>query len=341
MDRLLERRATILSIVVGEYIASGTPVASESMARCYSLKVSPATIRNDMASLEEEGYIRRPHTSAGAIPSDRGYRYYVECLMKEAEISRKDRRSIQEFFYQAEQEPDEWARLAVSVLTQRLRSIALATPPRASGCHFRRLDLIALQDLLIMLVLVLQEGGIKQRLIAVEEVISQDGLTAVANKMNEVYQGLDYAEIRVGATDLYLSLLEESITGVIVHMMEAENKRRHGQFYIDGWRYLLGQGEITRSRRLLDLVEALEERSILSTLIGNLDHGSGIKIIIGNENENEALRECSVILSNYGACGRTGTIGIIGPTRMSYSRAIPMINYLSNLMSDLIVEVYS
>jgi len=339
MAELPERTGTILKIIVGEYVASATPVASESITRGYSLGISPATTRHEMAHLEEEGYIARPHTSAGAVPSDKGYRYYVECLLKEAKLGQEEQLDIQQFFCQAEQEPENWARLAVTVLTQRLRSIALATPPRAPVCHFRHLDLVALQELLILLVLVLQEGKIKQQLLASEQVVSQDELAAWANKLNAAYQGLTY--IQIGAQELDLSPIEERIIGIIAQVMEAEDKQQYEQFYLDGWRHLVSQAEFVKGKKMLSLVEALEEGSILNNLLGSLGSESGVKVTIGNENKEEALQECSVILSNYGARGRKGAIGVIGPTRMPYSRAIPTIDYISTIMSELVSGVYA
>jgi heat-inducible transcriptional repressor len=339
MAELPERRGTILKIIVGQYVASATPVASESIARGYSLGISPATTRHEMAHLEEEGYIARPHTSAGAVPSDKGYRYYVEWLLKEAKLSQEEQLAIQLFFYQAEQEPQNWARVAVTVLTQRLKNIALATPPHTPVCHFRHLELIALQELLILLVLVLQEGKIKQQLLALEQAVSQDELTALANKLNAAYQGLTYSQI--GAQELDLSPIEERIIGTIVQVMEAEEKQQYEQFYLDGWRHLVSQAEFIKSKKMLHLIEALEERSILNNLLGSLGSESGVKVTIGSENEEEVLQECSVILSNYGAQGKRGAIGVIAPTRMPYNQAIPTIDYVSTIMSELVSGVYA
>jgi heat-inducible transcriptional repressor len=335
------RRGAILRVVVAHYIACGVPAASEVVARRYSLRISPATVRNEMALLEEQGYIRRPHSSAGAVPSDKGYRYYVESVMNGAKMSERERRRIQGFFGQVEQEPDEWARLAVSVLTQRLRSIALATPARAAVCHFRRLEVIRLQELVAMVVVVLREGQIKQRLIVLERTTSENELTVMANRLNEAYLGLDYAGVSSRMLDLHLSPVEEVITRVLIEVMEAEDDRQYERCYLDGWRYLLGSGEVIGNQRMLDLAEALEERSVLTSLLDGLGDSAEIRITIGNENANEVLQGCSVILSNYGARGRRGAIGVIGPTRMPYSRAIPMVEYVSALMSGLVETVYA
>lgn len=335
------RQGTILRVVVAEYITSGVPIPSEFLARRYSLGVSPATIRNEMAALEEQGYIIRPYTSAGGIPSDLGYRYYVGSLLSELKISQMERRSIQRFFGQVEHEPDEWARLAVSLLTQRLRTIALATPPKATVCHFRRLDLVRLQELAVMLVLVLQEGQVKQRLIVLEGVLSDDELSSLADRLNQAYWGRAHVEIEGRTSDLNLSPLEERITRLIVEIMQAEDDRRYERYYLDGWRHLMASVDVIGSQQMLKLAKALEEKDVLDRLLGRLRDDSGITISIGEENAEEAFQGCAVILSNYGARGRTGAIGVIGPTRMAYSQAIPMIQYLSRLMSDLVENVYA
>jgi heat-inducible transcriptional repressor len=341
MAELSQRRGAILKVVVAEYIATGVPVASEAVARGYSLGIGPATIRNEMAYLEEQGYMGRPHPSAGGVPSDRGYRYYVGCLMSEEKISQRERRAIQQFFSQVEREPDEWARLAVSVLTQRVRSIAIATPPRATVCHFRRLELISLQELMVMLVLVLQEGRMKQRLIGLEQTASQGELVVMANKLNEAYRSRDHIGIHNRAVELHLSPIEERVTDVIVEVMKTEDNEGYERCYLDGWRYLVGNAGVIGSRRMLDLVEALEERSVLNRLLSASGDSEGIRITIGGENAELALQECSVILSNYGAGGSRGTIGVIGPTRMPYNRAIPMVEYVSAVMSELVGSVYA
>ena len=341
MAELSERRGAILKVVVGEYIVTGVPVASESVARGYSLGVGPATIRSEMAHLEEQGYIERPHTSAGGVPSDRGYRYYVGCLMNGAKISQRERRAIHRLFDQVEREPDEWARLAVSVLTDRLRSIAIATPPRAAGCHLRRLELVSLQDLMVMVVIVLQEGRVKQRLIGLEQGVSQGELASVANRLNEAYRGGDYAGIHRRAREMRLSPIEERITDVMVQVMESEDNQGYERCFLDGWRYLVGHEELIGRQRMLYLVEALEERSVLNRLLRAFRDGAGIRITIGGENSDLALQECSVILSNYGAGGIRGTIGVIGPTRMPYNRAVPMLEYVSAVMSELVGSVYA
>ncbi len=336
---LPQRRATILRVIVAEHIASAVPVPSESIARGYSLGISPATIRHEMARLEEEGYINRPHTSAGGVPTDRAYRYYVECLVQESKIGRKDQMAIRRFFEESEQEPEAWARLAVSILTERLESIAVATVPRAAVCRFRHVDLVALQELLILLVLVLQEGMVRKRILALSQAMSQDELTASANKMNASYQGLSCRQI--GASDVDLSPVEQGIKHTVMGMMQTEERQQNEQFYLDGLRYLISQAESIRERSLLSLVEAIEERTLLSNLLRSLGDISGTRVTIGNENREEALQGCSVILSNYGVDERRGAVGVIGPTRMPYGRVIPTVDFISSVLSDMFGRIYT
>jgi heat-inducible transcriptional repressor len=338
MIELPQRTGLILKIIVGEYISSGVPVSSDAICRSYTLRASPATIRHEMVYLADEGFITRPHTSAGGVPSDKGYRYYVEDMMDEARIAAEERTAIRRRFKQARQEPDEWARLAVSILTQKLQNIALATPLRAPLCHFRHLDIVSLEGLMILVVLVLREGTTKQRFLTLDQTVSQDALTAAAARLSDSYRGLTFPEIR--SLSLEMSPIEEIVTETIVRMMQTEDAHQHDHYYMDGWRYLMAQASMIRASRMLSLVEALERKSMLSALLANLESEPGIRVTIGNENEDEALRECSVIISNYGVGERRGAIGVIGPTRMPYGRVIPIVDYVSSLMSELVSETY-
>jgi len=336
---LPERRQRILNIIVSEYIASGVPVGSEYIARGYRLRVSPATIRNEMACLEEQGFIVRPHISAGGLPSDRGYRFYVESLMQESGIDLEEREAIRNLFREAGQDPDQWARLAVSILTRKLHSIALATPPRTAKCHFRRVDLVNVGDLLVLVIVVLEEWRIRQRILGLEIPVGQDVLEAMVTKMNELFHGLTSKEIRQRARGL--SPLEARVTQAVVEVMETEDMASREQFYVDGWRYLLDQTEFLRSRCVQGLARALEEGSLLPSLSRSLEEDSRVKVTIGRENQETYLEECTVIMSSYGSAGRRGTVGIIGPKRLPYNRAIPVIEYITEVMSDLVNEAYT
>ena len=337
MGTLPSRRETILKIIVKEYIASGIPVASETLAEGYPLKISPATIRNEMARLEEEGYITRPHTSAGRIPSDKGYRYYVENLFEEVEIPDEEREYIGKLFHQVQQEISQWLKLAVELLAWKLKNIALATLPWTTEYHFKHLHLVEIQEFIALLILVLQEARIKQQPLTLEQKVSQDELNAVANKLNAAYEGLTSSQIR--GKRLKLSLLEKKVSDAILELIEAENRQEFEEVYLNGLGHLLSQPEFAHSKKMFRLIEMLGKKSLPKSILA--PKGQGVQVIIGSENEEEVLQECSLVMGSYGIPEKTaGSIGIIGPTRMPYHKVIPTVSYLSSVMSQMMSELY-
>jgi heat-inducible transcriptional repressor len=340
MGGLSRRRETILKIIVSEHIVSASPVSSENIALNYNLGISPATIRNEMAHLEEEGLISRPHTSAGGIPSDKGYRYYVESSIEGVQLSEDEQIAIRQFFGRAERDIEGWVRLAAAVLAQKLKSVALVTLPRAAACHLRYLNLVSVHDFVALLIIVLQEARLKQQLITLKQVTTQDDLTITGNKLNAAFKGLTQSQII--SSDVELTPLEDNIRDIIVQMMRAEDERQNEQLYLDGLRHLLSQPEFIETEKTIGLIEVLEERAMFNRLLNSLVGRNRTSVIIGSENKEQALRRCSIILNSYGIPGiAEGTIGIIGPTRMPYNQVIPTVNYLSSLMSELMSELYT
>jgi len=332
------RKEAILKIIVGEYVASATPVASEGIAYNYPLGISPATIRSEMTQLEKEDYITRPHVSAGGIPSDKGYRYYVEHLIGETELPEAEQNAIRQLFHPIEPELEEWICLTAAVLAQRLKSIALVTSLQAAECRLKHLDLVTLHEFLALLILVLRGAKLKRQLLSLEQGVSQDELTVIANRLNVVYEGLTCSQIE--AQKIELAPIEEQITEAIVRIMEAEDRQLYKELYLDGLRHLLSQPEFAKSKgKTLGLVEMLEEKSALIAILSSLRNEAGIQITIGSENKEEALQEYSLILSQYGGEMR-GAIGVIGPKRMPYDRAIATTLYLSSVMTDLVSQIH-
>ncbi len=333
---LAVRKETLLKIIVGEYISTATPVASESIARSYRLGVSPATIRLDMASLEEEGFILRPHHSAGGLPSDKGYRYYVEYLEEPRGLALEEQRLIQHLYYQAEREAEEWLRLTAALLRRLSRNVALVTYPRSSSLQFKHLELVALHELKAMLVLVLNQAQLRQRVLSLDRPVSQEELTATAHKLNLAYAGQSARHI--ARHELPVDSLEERVTQLILKIMKAE-ERVLGEVYITGLADLLDQPEFGSRNQLSPLVEAVEAKEWLPGAI--LDE-EGIRVVIGQENRVEALRGCSLVLGRYSAPeGMGGVIGVLGPTRMRYGQAISSIRYLAGLLSGLLRGYYA
>ena len=336
---LSERKENILRIIVGEYISGASPVASETIARRHRLGVSPATVRNEMAHLEEEGYIIRRHASGGGVPSDKGYRYYVEALVKESEVPMGERLMISHLFHQVEREQEQWTRLAAALLARMVRNLAIVTTAKAFESRLKRLELVAVQDFLALLILLLWETRIKQQLITFDEAINQEELTSVANKLNAAFGGLTRSQIL--AQKLELSSVEEEVKEALVHIMEAEDKQRYEEPQIEGLSHVLTQPEFASSQRVLGLMEMLESKRLLSSIFPEVV-AEDVRVIIGDENPVDAMRECSMVITQYGIPGKVGgALGVLGPTRMQYGRAISAVRYISSQLSELVAELCS
>ncbi|MFC1907998.1 heat-inducible transcriptional repressor HrcA [Chloroflexota bacterium] len=335
---LTSRAGTILRSIVGQYIARATPVSSQSIIDTYELGVSAATIRNEMAHLEQEGYITRPHSSAGSMPSDKGYRYYVETL-RDIQLPLAEQRLINHLFHQVEKELNEWLNLAVTIIAQLAQNVAVVTMPKLAACQVKHLELVALHDSLALLVLVLHGAKARQQLITFTRAISQAELTAIANKLNTAYSGLTSSQILDKNTEL--SPVEQQITDCLLKVMETEDKHEYEEPYLDGLHFILNQPEFVQGHRMLTLMELIEHRDLLRNIVP-LGLGShGVQVIIGGENKAEVIHDYSVVIGQYGLLDEAvGTIGVVGPTRMPYARAISIVDYLSLVLSRLVSELY-
>jgi len=335
---LSPRSETILKSIVGQYIARAVPVPSQSIINDYELAVSPATIRNEMAHLEQEGYITRPHPSAGSIPSDKGYRYYVETL-SDIELPLAEQLLISHLFHQVERELEEWLSLAAALTAQLAKNVAIVTMPKPANCQFKHLELVALKDSLVLVVLVLQGASLKQQLITFDQVISQSELTKVANKLNVAYSGLTRA--RILAKKIKLSPTEQQVTDCLLKIMQAEDEQEYEKSCLDGLHFTLNQPEFRRGQRGLALMELVDCQKLLKTVAPEELGSRGVQVIIGKENKTEAIQDYSVVISQYGLSEEAaGIVSVVGPTRMPYARTISAVGYLSSVLSRLVAELY-
>ncbi len=335
---LSHRTETILKSIVGQYIARATPVPSQSIINDYELGVSGATIRNEMAHLEQEGYITRRHPSAGSIPSDKGYRYYVDSL-NEVELPLAEQRLIGHLFHQVERELEEWLSLAATLIAQLAQNVAIVTKPKPVDCQFKHLELVALRDSLALVVLVLGGARLKQQLISFNQVMSQPELTAITNKLNAAYSGLTSPQIL--AKNIDLSATEHQLTDCLVKIMQTEDKQESEGPYLDGLHFMLNQPEFAHSQRMLALTELIEHRSLLRAILPQGLTTYGVQVIIGKENKAEVIHNYSIVISRYGLPNKAlGTIGVVGPTRMPYARTISTVGYLSWVLTGLVAELY-
>ncbi len=342
---LTTRQAQLLGYIVKEHIRTAAPVASRLLVEYYNLDVSPATVRNEMARLEELGYLSQPHTSAGRVPTETGFRYFVERLMEEQTLPLAEQRRIAHQFYQARDHIDEWLPLAASVLAHATRTAALVTPPQAVTASYRHVELLSTHGRAVLLVLVLEGGAVKQQALVLPEYLSQNTLSDIADRLNQLFTGLTAAAIRRHLMDL--APLELDFARLVLSLMEDAKDLPAEAVYRHGLSQLLREPEFAEGEeRSHGLIRVLEEQSLLQAVIADalspaLGIG-GMRILIGGEGRWDSLRTCSVILTRYGVANyATGALGVVGPVRMAYGRAISVLRFVAGVLSELTYEAFS
>ncbi|MBN1286135.1 MAG: heat-inducible transcription repressor HrcA [Anaerolineae bacterium] len=336
---LTKRQEQILGLIVREYINSAIPVSSKQLVENYNLGVSSATVRNEMACLEELEYIRAPHTSAGRAPTENGYRYFVQRLLGNTELSSSERRMIRHQFHQARLDIDQWMRLSAAILARTTQSASLVTPPHARSNHFKHLELISTKGRLVLMVLVLHSGEVRQEMLALAEPVSQETLSQCAARINDACANLTVAQIEQQRRRM--PLLEQEVTQLVIDIMARSDTHPAHQVYSHGLSEVLDDFE--ESAGAQQALRVIEERPFLDLILREvLGPGVGaVQVIIGGEGRWEDLSHCSMVLSRYGITGEaTGVMGVLGPIHMHYGRAISAVRYVASLMNDLLVDVY-
>ena len=338
MEELTTRQQAILAMVVREYIDKARPVASKTLVERYNLSVSPATVRNEMACLEEQGYLTHLHTSAGRMPTEKGYRYFVERLIQEVELPLAEQRKIRHQFHQIHMDLDKWMTLAAAVLAHTARCAALVTAPRTLRCRFKHLELIPLQGSLVLLILVLQGGTVKQQMLNLFQPLSQDELTRTANRLNDLCQGLEAEQIAACLPQMLP--FEKQMAEVAINIIKGAEEPRDVHRY--GLINILRQPEFAQVENVCQLITILEQGGSLEKILSEAAVGpGGVQVIIGGEGRWEELASYSIVLARYGAVDRAvGALGVLGPLRMPYRRAISTVRYVAGLLSDMIIELY-
>ncbi len=340
MKSLTTRQKKILSLIVHEHIASADPVGSKNLVLKYRMDLSSATVRNEMAALTEAGLLRQPHTSAGRIPTEDGYRYFVRQLMNETSLSPAIRATINHQFSQMSNDIQQWMRLAASVLANRTNSASLITSPQVSQVQFKHLELIATHGRQVLAILVLEGGQIHQHILTLDEPVTQEQLTVISRKFSHLLAGLN--AVRVSNFQEPFTVIETQIYAWVVNEMLRSDQLPTGDIVLDGLTNVLSEPEFADSEDARRALRLLEERSLLQDLLSQTilpDTIGGVQVLIGGEGTWDDLSQCSVILSKYGSPGMaTGTIGILGPMRMSYGHSISLVRFLSGLLSDFVVQ---
>ncbi len=338
MAELTERQKTLLLVIVREYIDAAQAVGSQRLVERYHLDLSSATIRNEMAALTEMGYLRQPHTSAGRVPTEEGYRWFVSAMMEQARLPSSVQRAISDQFQQAPPGVEQWMHLAASVLAHQSQGASVVTAPRADKPYFQHVELISTQGRQILMVLVLIGGEVSQQLLNLAEPVSQDRLSQTAATLNNFLTGRSLEDI--AALPSRSDALEQDILLLILAELRRSAASLSGEIYTDGLTNALAEPEFAESETGRRALRLLEERTTLQTLLSRTALNSavgGLQVLIGGEGGWEELRECSMVLARYGVPGfATGALGVLGPMRMSYSKTIPTVRFVAGLLSGLV-----
>ena len=339
---LKPRQESILRLIVDDYIKTANPVASEAIARHHDLGVSPATIRNDVADLEESGYITRPHSSAGSVPADKAYRFYVESLQsREADhIPPRVRSSVRKRLSQVEQDVDEWASVAATILSSLVGNLAIATFPKAKESRVRHIELVPLQDFLTMLILVIEQARLRRQIIKFREPVDPSELETSTSKVKGELLGLTRRQIESKVMDL--TPVEEEVVDAAVLILKEEDQATYRDHYVDGLRNLLNQPEFAVNDKMRTLVEGVEDGSLVQAILEETPDGGVVRVVIGQEHRGDKLWPLSVVICQYGIPDEAvGAVGAVGPTRMEYNKTIAGVDFVSSVMSDLVEGVRS
>jgi len=337
---LSERQKTLLLLIIRDYIDTAQPVGSRRLVERFRLDLSPATVRNEMSALTETGYLRQPHTSAGRIPSEEGYRVFVEQLIQQAELPDSVRHTISHQFFQARPDVEQWMALAASILAHQSQGVSVVTAPHVAAPRFKHLALISTQGRQVLMALVMEGGEVRQQVLTLAEPVTQERLTQTAARLNASLAGLSLEA--VSSMAVRADALEQDIVTLLQQDMKRASESVSGEMYTDGLANVLSEPEFSDSDDGRWAMRLIEERSTLQDLITRASMNSnvgGLQVLIGGRGGWEELRQCSMVIARYGAPGlATGVLGVLGPMRMSYARTIPTVRYVAGLLSDLVNE---
>jgi heat-inducible transcriptional repressor len=341
-----DRTQAILRAVIEEYVATASPVGSQALVERYGLNVSSATVRNIFVELEAAGLLSQPHTSAGRVPTDAGYRFYVESIIDTAPLAPVEQLMVRHQFGQVEFASEHWFRLAATTLASLTRSAGLATPAKPRSATIRRIDVVELQERLASIIIVLREGTIKQALISLVEPVDEHALVEVAELLNANLTNVTADEVERRLTRFSgeepVARIARRVGERILSTLRDYDASKIEELFSDGLLNVMEAPEFAESEKLRRVFSALENRAYLGELIGAVAGSGRVHVFIGHENRPPEMRDVSLVLAPYGRFGRAvGIVGVLGPTRMSYPHAIGTVRFVSSLMNELVDNLYA
>lgn len=336
MIELDSRKQALLQAIIEAYVRSAEPVASDWLAAHANFGVRSATIRNEMAELTDLGLLRQPHTSAGRVPSDRGYRYYVDRLMLRRPLPPTQARPLRDLGRFGDADVEELLRQTCRVLSSLTRYTSIAAPPVTEQPRIRQVHLAKMSDRQVLLVVVLDNGCLVHRFAEPPQRLSPAEVDRLSNALDQLLGGLEATAVGTAAARLpgELSGYREtllSLLGVVERSMSAEE----ADLYLEGASHMLEQPEFRDAGKVEPLIRLLEARRVAFETLRDLLAGGPWTVVIGSENPQEEFQECSLVAARYGA-GRSaaGWIGVVGPTRMAYGQAVPAVKMAARTLTE-------
>lgn len=343
LDLVLEpRKMRILQAITDDYIRTADPVGSRTIARKYGLGVSPATIRNEMADLEELGYLEQPHTSAGRIPSDKGYRFYVDELMDPEQLSPQQLEILRDEVLAIRRAMEQMVHRAARALSFLTRYTAVVLAPKVTETTVKHFNLTALDDQHVLVVLVTEPGFVKNHIVQLPRPVDAAELDALSRRLADSLVGRSVREL---TRTLFDGMRDDDTVGSI-HGEVADlvvrtlSERSEERVYLDGTLHLFEQPEFREIERLKVILGFLEQEEALRETLSGLTSRSGVQVTIGREHPREEMWDCSMVTATYRVGNDViGTVGIIGPTRLDYAKAVSVVGAMADSMSEALSQL--
>ncbi|OGE21514.1 MAG: heat-inducible transcription repressor HrcA [Candidatus Dadabacteria bacterium RBG_19FT_COMBO_40_33] len=336
-EELSERGKRILNLIVNHHIKTGEPIGSNALVKSYELPWSSATVRTTMADLMNEGYLSQPHVSAGRIPSEKGFRFYIDSLLYPQMLSEKKRGVIRRRYERIEGTLDEVMHETSKMLSDISRCAGLVMLPRARLMNIKSTELIKLGDKKVLFIIVFEGGLTEKTLIRMNREAPDDMLKMLSRYLNELAIGLTLDQLRVIVLDRLKSekrLYHELVLNFLRFSREIYEQKIQTDIYIKGQTSILENSKWTPPERLRKLLKAFEEKSVLVDILDKAMKGEGTRVFVGSEIG--IMEGYSLVTAPYGGGRKLGTLGVLGPIRMDYSKIIPLVDYTARVLSEII-----
>ena len=341
-EDLNDREKTILRSIVQQFILTASPVGSRNITKRFDVGVSPATVRNIMSDLEDSGFINHPHTSAGRIPTDKGYRYYVDALMEIQKLKNSDKGFIDKNLDQNILETDEILKIASKLLSTITKQIACVTYPTLDNGILEKIQLVILSSTRLLVVVSIKSGLVKTMTLEFESEVESEKLHKVESLLNERLNGLTFQEIRKTFKDRLSDIgdAEKPIIRLFIDSVDKifKDHKKEDKLVITGATNIIQQPEFDDPGKFQSVIELIEDKDIIIHIMDKrrTENKNNVLISIGSENEEEKFNVYSLITKEYTFGETSGTVGIIGPKRMEYSKVVAIVSYLGDMLSEVL-----